>query len=234
MGLLRYLLKKKSHETKQKQVEGSSHHSHLHWPFHSHSHSGSNHGSSHQSSRNSYSDSHEPSTRHSSSGRSGTSRNKPSVDDFIDHEHEKRMVEAFRIIDKDGDGKISMAELGLMWHSLGENITDEELFYMIRDADSDGDGLIDFQEFAKLQKIMGMEDDEEMSREIKLAFNVADVDHSGRISAAELQKVLKQLGQQKVTLAECVDMCNLVDDDGDGMISYEEFERLMKSTAFAH
>ncbi|KAI7997168.1 Calmodulin-like protein 5 [Camellia lanceoleosa] len=37
--------------------------------------------------------------------------------------------------------------------SLGERLTDEEVEQMIRDADLDGDGLIDYKEFVRLMLV---------------------------------------------------------------------------------
>jgi len=36
--------------------------------------------------------------------------------------------------------------------NLGENLTDEEINEMIREADDDGDGHVDFDEFVKMMQ----------------------------------------------------------------------------------
>lgn len=46
--------------------------------------------------------------------------------------------EAFSFFDKDGDGTISVKELGTVMRSLGENPTDDELMDMINEVDADG------------------------------------------------------------------------------------------------
>ena len=46
--------------------------------------------------------------------------------------------------DKDGSGKISEDELRTVMQSLGETLTDDELREMIREADTDGDGEINY------------------------------------------------------------------------------------------
>ena len=55
--------------------------------------------------------------------------------------------EAFRLFDKDGNGVISAAELHRVMTSLGENVTEDEVNEMIKEADLDGDGQINYQEF---------------------------------------------------------------------------------------
>ena len=51
------------------------------------------------------------------------------------------------MFDKDGNGTIDIEELGIVMRSLGQSPTKEELDTIINDADIDGDGQIDFDEF---------------------------------------------------------------------------------------
>lgn len=71
--------------------------------------------------------------------------------DSTDAEDELR--QAFRVFDRNGDGYISAAELRHVMTSLGEKLTEEEVDEMIREADVDGDGRIQWAEFVALLKI---------------------------------------------------------------------------------
>ena len=62
-----------------------------------------------------------------------------------DSDSEKELREAFRELDKDGNGFISTAELRLQIQILGEKFTDEEVEEMIREADLDGDGQVNYE-----------------------------------------------------------------------------------------
>ena len=54
------------------------------------------------------------------------------------------------MFDKDGNGKISKEELKLVMKNLGENLTDDEISEMILEADDNGDGAVDYEEFVKM------------------------------------------------------------------------------------
>ncbi|KAL9812335.1 putative guanylate cyclase activating protein [Arabidopsis thaliana] len=67
-----------------------------------------------------------------------------------DTDSEEELKEAFRVFDKDQNGFISAAELRHVMTNLGEKLTDEEVEEMIREADVDGDGQINYEEFVKI------------------------------------------------------------------------------------
>jgi Ca2+-binding EF-hand superfamily protein len=59
------------------------------------------------------------------------------------------------VFDRDGDGLISEEELRLTMNNLGEPLTEDEVKSMIAEADLDGDGKINFQEFSRLMANSG-------------------------------------------------------------------------------
>ncbi|CAB1339876.1 unnamed protein product, partial [Coregonus sp. 'balchen'] len=54
------------------------------------------------------------------------------------------------MINEDGNGYISAAELRHVMTNLGEKLTDEEVDEMIREADIDGDGQVNYEEFVQM------------------------------------------------------------------------------------
>jgi calmodulin len=67
-----------------------------------------------------------------------------------DTDTEEELIEAFKVFDRDGNGFISAAELRHVMTNLGEKLTDEEVDEMIREADVDGDGQINYEEFVRM------------------------------------------------------------------------------------
>ena len=63
---------------------------------------------------------------------------------------EAELQEAFRLFDKDSNGLISAEELRHVMKNLGENLTDGDIGEMMREADTDGDGQINYDEFVKV------------------------------------------------------------------------------------
>jgi len=66
------------------------------------------------------------------------------------------MEKAFRLFDDDNTGKISFKNLKRVCQEIGENINDEELQEMIDEADRDGDGQVNLQEFLRIMKKSNM------------------------------------------------------------------------------
>lgn len=50
----------------------------------------------------------------------------------------------FRVFDKNNDGMISSVELRHVMTNLGERLSEEEVDDMIREADLDGDGMVNY------------------------------------------------------------------------------------------
>ncbi|KAK6123782.1 hypothetical protein DH2020_042479 [Rehmannia glutinosa] len=67
-----------------------------------------------------------------------------------DTDSEEELKEAFKVFDKDQNGFISAAELRHVMTNLGEKLTDEEVDEMIREADVDGDGQVNYEEFVRM------------------------------------------------------------------------------------
>lgn len=65
-------------------------------------------------------------------------------------ETEAEMIEAFKLFDKDEDGKITVAELNHIMREMGEIISQEDFDEMVAYANASEDGLIDYAELVRL------------------------------------------------------------------------------------
>ncbi|XP_051157313.1 calmodulin-beta-like isoform X3 [Leptopilina boulardi] len=134
--------------------------------------------------------------------------------------------EAFMLFDKDEDGTITMAELGVVMRSLGQRPSETELRDMVNEVDQDGNGTIEFNEFLQMmsKKMKGADGEDELRE----AFRVFDKNNDGSISSMELRHVMTNLGE-KLSEEEVDDMIKEADLDGDGMVNYEEFVTILTS-----
>ncbi|KAG5682763.1 putative Calcium-dependent protein kinase 20 [Polypedilum vanderplanki] len=64
----------------------------------------------------------------------------------------EEILKAFRLFDDDETGTISFKNLKRVAKELGENLTDEELQEMIDEADRDGDGEVNKEEFLRIMQ----------------------------------------------------------------------------------
>ncbi|CDW82789.1 calmodulin [Stylonychia lemnae] len=100
---------------------------------------------------------------------------------------------AFDFFDKNGDKQISAKELGVVMKNIGQHITEQELNQMILEADEDGSGTIDFDEFLTLMQKRLQELD--VKEELIEAFKVYDKEKNGCIAVDEMKKILQKMGE---------------------------------------
>ncbi|XP_064597281.1 neo-calmodulin-like [Liolophura sinensis] len=146
---------------------------------------------------------------------------------------EKQLEEikkSFELFDKDGNGKITKDELGVVMRSLGQKPSEADLRDIMKEADRDGSGAIEFDEFLNMMEKKYRDLDTE-EQEMKNAFRVFDRNGDGFISSAELRTVLVNLGE-KLTDKQIDDLMREADKDGDGRISYEEFSKVLAHRYF--
>ena len=71
---------------------------------------------------------------------------------ILNRDPKDEILKAFRLFDDDETGKISFKNLKRVAKELGEKMTDEELQEMIDEADRDGDGEVNEEEFLCIMK----------------------------------------------------------------------------------
>jgi calmodulin len=69
---------------------------------------------------------------------------------------DEELRQAFKVFDADGNGTISKVELKRVMDMLGEKLNDAQIDEMMKEADINGDGEIDFGEFKKMMASKGL------------------------------------------------------------------------------
>merc|ERR1711939_128129 len=73
-----------------------------------------------------------------------------------DKDQVEEMQKAFKLYDADGCGKIRFKDMKRVASELGEAMTDEEIQEIIDEADRDGDGALNEDEFLKVMSKQGL------------------------------------------------------------------------------
>ena len=167
------------------------------------------------------------------------------ADDDEEPDIEAHIKQVFEALDEDGSGAIEASEMRVVMSKLGVDLTAEEARDMVRFADQDGDGSIDYEEFqrvllsGKFEKAsywkvvrsnMSLIADsvvvamaEEMLRK---GFNKIDTSGNGELDYEELRLWLKSFGLQ-LTKSQARNMVREADADGNGEIDFQEFKLIM-------
>jgi Ca2+-binding EF-hand superfamily protein len=114
--------------------------------------------------------------------------------------------------------------------SLGLEIRAAAVYHMIGEIDKDGGGTIDFEEFLTLMTTPANEN--ESREEIHKIFVTFDDEKTGYISAKNLKRAAKELGEF-VDDSFFDQMIERADFDLDGFVSEEEFYNILTKKTFS-
>lgn len=140
---------------------------------------------------------------------------------------EHKYSQAFKRFDRNGDGKMSGEELAAYFMSIGDPLPRQGAQEVIANFDSDGDGLLEFDDFVRM---MEPEGGGETDGDLRRVFEIFKADEgSGGITAQGLQQALARLGEKEPSYEECASMIRAFDLDGNGVVDFHEFQRMMAS-----
>lgn len=140
------------------------------------------------------------------------------------------LKEAFELFDKNHDGKISGDELGCVLRSLGLEYSQEEVDEMIKNADTNENGFVEYDEFLVMMQRFSQHPPNlpSMDEKTREAFRVFDLDGNGYIDKNELRHVMKRLGEN-LSEDDVKEMFREADLNNDGKIDFNEFRQLLGS-----
>ncbi|KAI7731316.1 hypothetical protein M8C21_027140 [Ambrosia artemisiifolia] len=143
----------------------------------------------------------------------------------------KQFQKIFARFDLDKDGSLTHLEVAALLRSLGLKPSGDQIHKLFNRMDSDGSGSVEFDELVNSLSSQMMTEDILMNQHQLLEiFKSFDRDGSGFITPAELAKSMTKMGQP-LTYRELSQMVRDADTDGDGVISFTEFQGIMARSA---
>ena len=138
-------------------------------------------------------------------------------------------IQLFNLMDKNGDGSVTMREIQMLLKSMGRDTTDAEIRKIVKAADKDNNGKIELNEFIMYMEKKNAIDKSITSEDDKIIkmFSFFDKDGDGLISRMELKNLLTQTGQE-ITDEEIDAIMQEVDGDNNGVIDFDEFKYMLK------
>lgn len=156
----------------------------------------------------------------------------------LSQEKIKECKEQFDLFDHDKDKYINKKELGDIFRTLGENLSNEELVEIINMSSKNSSGKISYKEFLVIyDEKMKISDSLQVKtkknetspnlaeNEYLEAFKLFDKDGTGMIPAPDLKEVMVSLGE--ISELEANQIVNDADYNNDGFIHYHEFVYFM-------
>ncbi|KAG6419782.1 hypothetical protein SASPL_116294 [Salvia splendens] len=128
----------------------------------------------------------------------------------------------FKNLDKNNNGRITIAELQNLLHGIGIQTTSEELEKLV------GRSNLDYVDFLFFYEAIADPRDADDEEDLRKAFEVFDFDGDGFISCEELKMVLTKMGLwEKKSGDDCRDMIHVYDKNLDGLLDFDEFKDMM-------
>ncbi|OMJ82704.1 hypothetical protein SteCoe_16526 [Stentor coeruleus] len=138
---------------------------------------------------------------------------------IISHKESKNLIEVFKILDSNWDGKLSKQELIKYYkRSIPEDDAQRLVDDIFRVADSDHSGFIEYSEFIKSSMARNIL----ISKQhLEAAFKMIDCDNNGKICRKELQSILD--GTSLSGDKKWMKLLSIADKNNDGEIDIKEF-----------
>ena len=133
----------------------------------------------------------------------------------------------FSLLDTNKDGMLQREELIAAFQEVYGKVVEAEVDEIMALIDLNGNGVIDYSEWlvatVKIEEIVKV-------KKLKMAFQYFDRDSKGNITLEDIKGVMANSGiQQNEGLDEQVfkDILGEADENGDGVIDFEEFKTMM-------
>jgi Ca2+-binding EF-hand superfamily protein len=149
---------------------------------------------------------------------------------LLDEETLAEMKDVFSLFDFEKNGTILAEDLGTALRGLGFNLTEEQIGDYVNENDSNGSGILDFNKFHSIvvnnQPMRGPSSEEEMIKH----FDVFDIYRDGKVDAADLVYLLRELGEP-LTMEDVNALLQEITIDGDKQVDIRDFVRHIVQTS---
>lgn len=151
------------------------------------------------------------------------------VHNVATEEMTKDLRDAFKKFDTSGDGRLSLDELKegfkevMKKNNRSDLITEEEIIRRFQSIDIDKSNFIEIEEF------IAVTINEELlmnEQNLRMTFDYFDKDKSGTLDQEEILGLLQNRGSEE-DKNMCMELIKKYDDNNDGVLSFEEFKRLL-------
>lgn len=145
------------------------------------------------------------------------------INNLITNEEHEKMSKAFKLLDADHDGELSMEEFIRGMKRLDSGLSEQQIKEKFLLIDTDLSGSISYMEF-----VAGAFTKEEFLNGQRLyrLFKVIDLDDNNKISVEEFMVLFGK--SQYITVEELKEIIKETDLDDDGEINFEEFKHFMR------
>jgi len=139
--------------------------------------------------------------------------------------HDSEVEQAFKLFDRDKDGRVTSAEITDLIVSLGGDPRCPLVQDLLSSPDSKADGSVDINEFMQLWVAFKAKvgDEGETEEDIRTAFREYDLDNDGFITQEEMVEAMGKMGFVADKEQEAKRCLEEMDLDRDGRVSFAEF-----------
>lgn len=131
----------------------------------------------------------------------------------------------FRHFDADGSGSIDVEELGDVFAAMGQNLSEDEIKALMAQADEDGSGEMEFEEFLLLM-CSNFGASHAFDQDLLEGFHRYDPMQTGMIACADLAQFVRELVGLNLTDEEIAEVVDVAHERGDGFIEYMKWDAL--------
>jgi len=142
----------------------------------------------------------------------------------LDMNHVQGIFDNF---DEDGSGILEAEEIKGIMKYVGLKLSNESIESIINTLSKNGNGEVLEEEFLQWYADYMFDDSVTLPQRAQFLFDIFDKDQNGHITIGEFKEQLDSMSIG-FTIDEIGQLVQEIDEDGDGIVSYKEFVRLLK------